>query len=85
MNWKDKRLWIGIVIIIVILIGAWFVLNKEAEFILDEKYCELDSDCIFHCPKGCINKKFYSEPTALCKVAAGECKCIDNSCDFVLQ
>lgn len=29
MNWKDKKLWIGVLVIFVVLIGLWFFYPKE--------------------------------------------------------
>ena len=49
----------------------------------DQRYCKQDSDCIFHCPKECINKEYFTEEIGICDIVPGNCKCIDNTCGFV--
>ncbi|MFH1450978.1 MAG: hypothetical protein ABIF92_03280 [archaeon] len=72
-----------IAITFILSIGMLFLSGCITEEIDNEKFCDSDSDCIMHCPKGCINEKFDTPSTALCKLMVGDCNCVDNSCTFI--
>lgn len=93
MNWKDKRLWIGILVVVIVLIVIGSVFNKETKVILDIKYCESDMDCRWI--GDCCDHNY--ECKSLAPKCSGEeicalyveippsepCLCIDNRCQQV--
>ncbi|UCD04504.1 MAG: M23 family metallopeptidase [Candidatus Woesearchaeota archaeon] len=85
MNLKDKRLWIGILFLVIIVIICFY--NSESKFMNDKKYCEVDEDCntcgCGGCYIGCYNKYHKSaivSCSAICVRTEMTCRCENNQC-----
>ena len=71
---------------VVFLIFLIFITSCSSN-IKKETYCNSENECVFNCPKGCVNLKYNIESNTdvYCKMAAGSCKCISNECQFVAE
>lgn len=83
MDWKDKKLWIGVLVVLIVLISVWSLLS-----FFHPKFCLNDSCCKYEkCESGCVNKYVYTQP---CQIKAAlwssyvwknmPCKCVNNRC-----
>lgn len=88
-----NKIFIGILIVGIILIGGWWILKSSVKQVLDEKYCKQDSDCVFGWPEkcimGCVNK--YTPKKTPCPLIRPAffssyiwdntvCECVNNEC-----
>ncbi len=79
---ENKKLLIGILIIIIVLISGWFIWSFT-----HPKLCLTDLDCRYDICEGCINRDSH-HPPCLIKAASWSqyvwdnmpCKCINYKC-----
>ncbi|MEM7824988.1 MAG: hypothetical protein QXO27_03375 [Candidatus Aenigmatarchaeota archaeon] len=77
-NDKRKSNWIGILIIVILIGGVLWIWRNQTQPIINEKYCENDTDCVGTCMK-CVNIYNAPKEEPPCYIRP-VCECIDNEC-----
>ena len=80
---KKQRVRIIVLIVLLLLaVLALILVSNQKNIIKNEQYyCNLDSDCVSQCSRGCVNDNWagLNPDTSEC-FRAWDCSCVNNQC-----
>jgi len=84
MKKKVSRKWIWTIIILAIILIAYYIIFYF-NFSPIRTFCLQDDDCKGTCSCGCINKYMHCSEEILCELGPKACECFKNQCSEYVE